>query len=160
MVHSPTSHFDITRHVSLTAPAVRTVFVLVQVAEREGERTRTVQFLPVVAVSARRFGSYSKHGLHASLPALDHAELIKSGWTYLGDRLLYEPVVASPADGMRSGFDLLPGENAAARTVACSWPAAEDPVRLAPVVEDLASHAWDNFEPAVLSTALSLALGG
>jgi hypothetical protein len=156
---------------ALVTPAVRTV-VLVAVADcLEGDPAEDDavweyedEVHPVLAIEACRVDKYRRWDpepepdcvdpyFGSTEAAPDHAAMVRAGYEFGGHDVRHRVLFASPGlvDSWYGGLvaidDYLQDHpRAAARVVACPWPADEDEFRLADHVADLRHHAVTRAE--------------
>lgn len=137
--HHTVSH-KLTAAVSLSAPSVRTMVIVVSVSEG----LPWSESVPVVSLEARIIREYS-----ASVPvgqsaptAPDHAGMIRAGWTYEGERVERDAIVIDDEMGLMAAEELY-GDvcNLAYRIVATPWDPAEDDDRLKPAIASVQAEA-------------------
>ena len=133
----------------LTVPSVRTIVVQVAANENDaGGISFDVDVLPVVAIRSRiydRYDSRSPNGLERDRPIREDnpGEWTKLGWRHTRDQDV-EPIMFNCEFFV--DMNGLECTNTSEQIVQCPWPAREDRIRLARIINQLCMSARETVE--------------
>lgn len=136
---------EITQHVSQTAPAIRTLIVILTPEENDGKKDFRAAVHPVVAIELRVVESFVTEvpiDPPCGGPLLPRTadEALAEGWKFVGQDTNVGAVYIDD-DGFLCSSNESFEWNQRYRFVACNWPANEDEKRLSKIINKM-SEDW------------------